>query len=110
MTQPETGPGEVANCPDKDARTMAMVVHLLAVFTGAIGALVIYFMKKDDSEFVRFHALQTIYFELVSIPIALVTCGIWGVAVLILNIVACTRASAGEWYEYPIVGAWARKK
>jgi uncharacterized membrane protein len=53
--------------------------------------------------------LQALYFELVAIPLALITCGIWGIVVIVYNIIACMRANEGEWYELPIVGSWARE-
>jgi uncharacterized Tic20 family protein len=95
--------------PGEQARQTAMVVHLLALLTGFLGPLIIYLVKKDEDEFVRFHALQALYFELVAIPLALITCGIWGIVVIVYNIIACMRANEGEWYELPIVGSWARE-
>jgi uncharacterized Tic20 family protein len=95
--------------PSREARQMAMLAHLLAIFTSFIGPLVIYLVKSEEDRFVAFHSRQALYFELLAIPLAVITCGIWGVVVLIYNIIACIRANDGEWYEYPIVGEWARK-
>ena len=95
--------------PSKDSRNMAMMVHLLALFTGFLGPLVIYLIKKDEDEFVAFHGLQAIYFELLAIPFCFLTCGLGAIAVIVYNIVALTRANNGEWYEYPLAGQWARK-
>ena len=104
----------------KDARTTAMLAHLLAVFTGFIGPLVIYLTKKDEHEFIRFHALQCLYFELMvivasfaCIPLLFVLIGFLllpavGIGSLILNIIACIKANDGEWFEYPLAGKWAR--
>ena len=48
----------------KNDRTMAMLAHLLAIFTGFLGPLILYFVKRDDSKFAAFHALQALYFTL----------------------------------------------
>ena len=56
-TQP-TYPGE----PTKDECTMAMLAHLLQVFSGFIGPLVI-FIVKQDSKFVKYHALQSLIWQ-----------------------------------------------
>ena len=53
-TMPSSGyPGPyVGPEPDKDSKTMGMLAHLLTIFTGFIGPLVIWLMKKDTSPFV----------------------------------------------------------
>jgi hypothetical protein len=95
--------------PTKDACTMGMLAHLLAIFTGFVGPLVLYLVKQDENEFVRFHALQSLYFSLVGLVLAMVTCGIGGIVVLVFNIIAALKANEGQWYEYPVVGKWARR-
>ena len=42
---------------------MAFLAHLLQVFTGFIAPLVIYCVKQD-SRFVKFHALQSLFWQL----------------------------------------------
>jgi uncharacterized Tic20 family protein len=49
--------------PTQDERTMALLAHLLQVFTGFIAPLVIYCVKQD-SRFVKFHALQSLIWQL----------------------------------------------
>lgn len=49
--------------PTKDECTMAFLAHLLQVFTGFIAPLVIYCVKQD-SRFVKFHALQSLVWQL----------------------------------------------
>jgi uncharacterized protein len=49
--------------PTQDERTMAFLAHLLQVFTGFIAPLVIYCIKQD-SRFVKFHALQSLIWQL----------------------------------------------
>lgn len=49
--------------PTQDERTMAFLAHLLQVFTGFIAPLAIYCVKQD-SRFVKFHALQSLIWQL----------------------------------------------
>ncbi|MBW2534341.1 MAG: DUF4870 domain-containing protein [Deltaproteobacteria bacterium] len=95
--------------PSKEACTMGMLAHLLAIFTGFIGPLILYLVKQEEDEFIRFHALQALYWELIGLVLAIVTCGIGGLVVLIFNIIAAMKANEGQWYEYPLVGKWARR-
>jgi len=49
--------------PTQDERSMAMLVHIIGIFTGFIGPLIFYFVKRD-SKFVSFHALQSLFWHL----------------------------------------------
>lgn len=95
--------------PSKEARTMGMLAHLLAVFSGFVGPLILFLVKQEEDEFVRFHALQALYFSLLGLGLAIVTCGLGGLVVLVFNIIAALKANEGEWYEYPLAGKWARR-
>ena len=106
--------------PDKNARTLAMLAHLLAIFTCFLGPLVLYLVKKDEDSFIAFHSLQAVYWELaiwVGIVAASVVtiflCGAGGLAVyvigLVYNIMLLIKANDGQWAEYPVVGRWALK-
>jgi uncharacterized membrane protein len=107
---------------------LAHVIPLAAYLTTSLGwvaALVIYLVYKDKSKFVAFHALQQLlmmgavwiatilgaflFVTVIGIPIAVL---IWfGCAVgsIVLTIIAAIKANNGEWWEYPLVGAYARK-
>lgn len=114
----------------QDERMMAMLSHILGIFTGFIGPLVIYLIRKDQSRYVAFHALQSLYLTVAVAVImivlyiavfilSMVTLGIGAllyipmmflpIAPLILQVMAGVKANNGEWYEYPVVGAMARK-
>lgn len=49
--------------PTQDDRNMAMLAHLLQIFTGFFGPLVIYFIRRQ-SRFVAFHSLQAVFWQL----------------------------------------------
>ncbi len=101
--------------PSSNERTLALVAHALSfVEGGVIGPLILYLAKRDESEFVAFHALQSLYFGLLAVvvigPIAFMTCGLGAVLVvpyLVYEAIACIEANSGNWYELPIVGPLA---
>jgi uncharacterized Tic20 family protein len=98
----------------QDERTWAVVSHAVSfVEGGIIGPLIVYLVKKEQSPFVAFHALQSLYFGLAMLvamlltfitiigPIALV------VVYWVFEILACVKSYNGEWYKLPFVGEWA---
>ena len=105
--------------PTQDERTIAAIAHgLTFVEGGIIGPLVVYLWKREESEFVAFHALQSLYFGLlmavVTIVLFFVTCG-FGVLLpiipyIIYEVLATIAAHNGEWYELPLAGAWAKQR
>lgn len=103
-----------ANVP-ADQRTMALAAHLLGIFTGFIGALIIWLINKDDAgkSFVTDQAKEALNFQ-ITITIAMVISiilmiviigGILAPIVGILNVVFCiiaaVKANNGEAYRYP---------
>jgi len=63
--------------PTSDERNMAMLCHVLMIFTGFIAPLIIYLVKRD-SKFVRFHSLMALFWQLIVLAISM----IWVVALL----------------------------
>ncbi len=101
--------------PSEDEKMMAAVSHGLTFFEGGLfGPLVLYFIKKDESEFIAFHSLQSLYFGLAFFALTILTCGIAGVLLVIpygvFEAIATLRAYEGQWYELPVVGRYAREK
>ena len=103
--------------PTSEERSLALVAHALTfVEGGIIGPLIIYLVKKDESPFVAFHALQSLYFGLLAalivVPAAILTCGLGLVLLLpylLYEIIACVEAWKGEWYELPLAGPLAMR-
>jgi uncharacterized Tic20 family protein len=115
-----------------DEKLWGMLAHLLTLlgYVVVVGEyivpLVIYLVYKDRSQFVAFHALQALFFQLLALAVSvalvlfsIVTlgCGILlaaplaialAIAVLVYTIIAAIQANNGVWYELPIVGRWAR--
>ncbi|MFK7987445.1 MAG: DUF4870 domain-containing protein [Sandaracinaceae bacterium] len=101
--------------PSQDDRVVAAVAHGLSfVEGGLVGPLLVYFLKRDDNEFIAFHALQSLYFGLAFLALSLVTCGFGAIVLvwpyLIFEAIAMLKAYEGEWYELPLVGRYARER
>ena len=100
--------------PSQDDRVLAAVAHgATFVEGGLIGPLIIYVLKKDESDFIAFHALQSLYFGLAFLAATLLTCGFGAIILvwpyLIFEVIATIRAYEGQWYELPLVGKYARE-
>jgi uncharacterized Tic20 family protein len=103
----------------------ALLSYLSPIIVSFLGPLIIYMVKKDESQYVRYHAAQslnliitsTIYafgIFIFSILLAIVTHGvgifalfplylIFGVVTLVYLIMAAIAANRGELYRIP---AW----
>lgn len=93
---------------------MAMLLHILVIFTGFVGPLIIWVIKKDDSPFVDRHGKTALNFSItltiayfVSALLILVLIGILmilGLLVvgIVFPIIAALAANKGEEYTYPL--------
>jgi len=108
---PPAATGDIAS----EAKTMAMLCHLLAIFTGFLAPLIIWLVKKDSSTYVDEQGKESLNFQ-ISVALALlaagiltpVTCGfgvilfpIIGICDLIFCIIATVKVNNGEHYRYP---------
>lgn len=99
--------------PTSDEKTMAILSHILTLVAWIIAPLVIYLVKKDESEFVREHAKESLNFQitllilyiisfiLMFILIGIILMIVIGIGALVLVIVATIKASEGKIYRYP---------
>jgi uncharacterized Tic20 family protein len=99
--------------PDKDSKTMALLCHLLPIFTGFLGPLIIWLIKKDTSPFVDDQGKESLNFQLTLLIVYLIggitACLIigWFIVVaawitsLVLCIMASMKANEGVAYRYP---------
>ncbi|MEP7231773.1 MAG: DUF4870 domain-containing protein [Ginsengibacter sp.] len=97
--------------PNSDEKTMAILSHILTLVAPIIAPLIIYLIKKDESEFVKIHARESLNFQItmfiIVIALVITLIGIlliWlvGIVDLILVIMATIKASEGKLYKYPI--------
>jgi uncharacterized Tic20 family protein len=99
--------------PSKDDTNLALLAHILGIFTSFVGALVIWLIKKDDSAYVGAQALEALNFQ-ITIAIGWIVCMILTVVLIgallipvlfIVNLIFCIlgamAASRGEMYRYP---------
>jgi len=98
----------------KDATNIAMLCHLLGIFTGFVGPLIIWLVKKDDDSFIDEQGKEALNFQitvlLVMIVSGLLCLGCIGFVLLplvwITNLVFCViasiKASNGQAYRYPL--------
>ena len=106
-----------------EQKTMAMLSHLLGIFTGFIGALVVFIIynEKGKSPFVRDNAKNALnfqismllyYFSCIVLMLALIIVlvgflfipvmwALW-VFALVVEIIGSVRAYNGEVYKYPL--------
>lgn len=113
---PAAPPTTDAMQPSDDDRTMALVAHLLGIFTQFLGALIIWLIKKDASPFIDDQAKEALNFQitmiiaaLACIPLAFVTLGfgallapVVGVVNIVFCIIAAIESQKGVRYRYPI--------
>ena len=99
---------------DKDARTMAMLAHLLAIPMGFVGPLIIWLIKKDEHAFVDDQGKEALNFQililicyivsyiLIMVFIGCITTPLLLIAHVVLCIMGGMAANKGEWYRYPL--------
>ena len=98
--------------PDKEAITMGMLCHLLAIFTQFLGPLIIWLIKKDSSPFVDDQGKESLNFQIFTLIVTLL-CFIGlcvapfliaavQIARLVFCIIATVKANEGIAYRYPI--------
>lgn len=104
----------------EEDKSLAMLCHLLGIFTGFIGPLILWLVKKDSSAFVGHHGREALNFQITLMLVMLglgsltfvlmfVVVGILLVPVmfivpilaLVAEIIAAIAAQKGEWHRYP---------
>ena len=102
--------------PTSDERTMGILSHILAIVPGIgiLGPLLIWLVKKDESQFVEANAKESLNFQLtvviaglisgilVVVVIGLLLLCVVGVLDVVLVIVATVKASENKIYRYPV--------
>lgn len=97
-----------------DEKVMALLAHLLGLFTGFIGPLVIWLIKGKESAFVDDQAKESLNFQIsliiyyiISFILMFVLIGIvlmiaLGVFALVEIIIASIAANDGKYFRYPL--------
>lgn len=112
QAEQETGvePAEIS----KDAKNMAMLCHLLAIFTSFVAPLIIWLIKKDEEPFVDQQGKEALNFQ-ITVILAMLAAGLLSficigvlflfaipVVDLVFCIIASVKASKGVAYRYPV--------
>ena len=113
------GQGKVS---ESDEKMIGMLSHLLGAFTGFVGPLIIWMIKKEESPFVNDQSKEALNFQitvaigyvvtgvlhllsiLIFAPVACVTTLLFmalGIASLAFSILGCLDANKGKVYRYP---------
>jgi uncharacterized Tic20 family protein len=109
---PAPAGGYYGTFPPPDARTMAMVCHLLGLLTSVVGPLILWLVKKDDHPFIDHQGREALNFQITVFIAYLVSgflgcfCPLFPLAVLVGDIVFCVmamvEANRGMAYRYPV--------
>ena len=113
----------MAVAPDgvtSEDRTLGMLCHLLGIFTGFLGPLILWLVKKDSSRFVDHHGREALNFQItllllmislggLTFALIIVLIGVLLIPVLlavpvlalVAEILAAVAASDGKWHRYP---------
>lgn len=98
----------------QEERLLAAAIYVLSLFTTIIGPLIIWLIKKDESDFIDYHGkayfnflISYFIYGIISAILILVLIGIvlaWivGVMAFIFTIVAAYKAYKGEAYKIPL--------
>ncbi len=111
MENSPTNPPPLPVTSGSDDKIWIILCHLsLLLGVGFILPLIVYFVKKQDAPLTADHAKEALNFHISAI-VSLVLCSIF-IGILLLPIVivgsvvcailACVKASAGEFYRYPL--------
>lgn len=104
----------------KDDKNLAVLCHLLTFcgyvipFGNIVGPLIIFLIKKDQSPFIREHAVEALNFQIsltlyaiISAVLVIIVVGfllLAAVAIVgvVFTIIAAISASEGKTYRYPL--------
>ena len=93
-------------------RTLSIVAHVLGLFVGFLGPLIVYLVTKEEPA--RTHARNALNWQisliiymiisviLIIILVGLLLIGILALLNIIFSIVAAVKASNGEIWKYPL--------
>ncbi len=101
--------------PTSDEKLMAMLIYVSSLFTYFIGPLIIWLLKRDESEFVDYHGKEYLNF-VISYSIYLLVSSILTIVLIgfilapvvtilsfIFTIIAAVKSYGGETYQIPLV-------
>lgn len=97
--------------PSGDERTMAILAHILTLFSAILAPLIIYLIKKEDSPYVADHAKESLNFQItmaiICIGLGITIIGIFLIPFVLIFVVICVligtiQASDNKLFRYPL--------
>ena len=89
-------------------RTAAIVAHAGTWFAWFLAPLLVWLIRRGESRYAEFHALQALLWSIFGTIVSAVTCGVAIPVFLAFHLYAAWKIYKGEEYEYPIAGDLAR--
>ena len=89
-------------------RLVAIVAHAGTWFAWFFAPLLVWILRRGESRYAEFHALQALLWSVFGTVVSAVTCGLAIPVFLAFHIYAAWKIYKGEEYEYPIAGDLAR--
>ncbi len=105
--------GYTGPAPTKEETNMAMLIYILGIFTGFIGPLILWLVKKNESAFINDQGKEVLNFQItaflayvVCIILMFVIIGLFlfpvvVVCYLVFLIIGATKANKGIAYRFP---------
>src|SRR5580704_10943778 len=94
---------------DSNERVAATIAHAGTVVAWFFAPLLVYLILPRDSRWARFQALQSLLWSGYGTLVSLATCGLAIPVFLAWHVIAAIKTLSGDEYEYPLVGAAARR-
>jgi uncharacterized Tic20 family protein len=95
--------------PTENERISAAIAHAGTLVSWFLAPLVVYFLERDRSEFASRNAMQALLWSGFGTLVSAATCGVAIPVFMAFHVYAAMKAWNGESYEYPLVGAIARR-
>ncbi|WP_404453647.1 DUF4870 domain-containing protein [Virgibacillus necropolis] len=98
-----------------DERLFAMLIYLVSFPFPILGPLVIWMLKRDDSDFIDYHGKEYFNFfisysiyAIISVILIILLIGlllIWivGIMAFVFTIIALIKAYSGKRYRFPLI-------
>ena len=106
--QPSLPPTETWPAQTSEDRIAALIAHGGTFFAWMLAPIVVYLVKRNESRYAEFHALQSLLWSLLGTVVAAATCGLAIPVFMVFHGIATYKTLCCEHYEYPIVARIAK--
>lgn len=105
---------DLLTVPSNDEKNIATITHLGGIFFSFIPSLIVFLLKKDDSEYIRVQSREALNFQitllfaqfaayvLMFILVGFLLLGLIWLFNIVICIIAAISSSKGEDYRYPL--------